>query len=146
MFDKYLPYWMTRGMLRAGVMMAGILFVISYAVDVTLAGFGVSAAATVLNDVAIALIAACVLLFYLFSSRTEQIFLRARERMNLTIEVNHHMRHVLSEMRRAAEIEDREVRLRMMDQAVEEADHLLIDLVPTVSAEGRPWVASLEHR
>ena len=48
MFDKYLPYWMTRGMLRAGVMMTGILFVISYTVDVTLAGFGVSAAATVL--------------------------------------------------------------------------------------------------
>jgi len=146
MFDKYLPFWMTRGMLSAGAVMTGILFVISYAVDMTLTGLGVSPAATILNDAVVALIAAVVLQFYLFSSRTEQIFLRARERMNLTAELNHHMRRVLSEMRSAAEIEDREERLRMMDQAVEEADHLLIDLVPTVSGEGAPRLTPLEHR
>jgi len=143
MFDKYLPYWMTRGMLRAGAVMTGILFLISYIVDVTLAGVGVSPAATVLNDAAIALIAASVLIFYLFSSRAEQIFLRARERMNLTAELNHHLRHVLSDMRCAAEVEDREERLRMMDEAIDRADHLLIDLVPTVSAEKPPRLTSL---
>jgi len=146
MVDKYLPYWMTRGMLRAGAVMTGILFIISYVVDVTLAALGVSPAATVLNDVAIALIAASVLIFYLFSSRTEQIFLRARERMNLAAELNHHLRRVLTEMRNAAEVEDREERLQMMDQAIEKADHVLIDLVPTVSAERSPRLASLEQR
>jgi len=33
-----------------------------------------------------------------------------------------------------------------MDQAIEEADHLLIDLVPTVSGEGAPRLTPLEHR
>jgi len=146
MFDKYLPYWMTRGMLRAGVVMAGTLFVISYVVDLTLAALGVLPASTVLNDVAIALIAAAMLLFYLFSNRTEQIFLRAKERMNLTAELNHHLRRALSEMRNAAEVEDREKRLRMMDQAIEETDHLLIDLVPTVNAKDAPRLASLENQ
>lgn len=146
MFNKFLPYWMTRGMLRAGAVMTGILFLISYVVDVTLAGVGVSPAATVVNDAAIALIAASVLIFYLFSTRTEQIFLRARERMNLTAELNHHMRRVLSDMRSAAEVEDREVRLQMMDRAIEKADHLLIDLVPTVSAERSPRLTPLENR
>jgi hypothetical protein len=145
MFDKYLPYWMTRGMLRAGAVMTGILFLISYIVDITLAGLGVLPSSTVLNDVAIALIAACVLMFYLFSSRTEQIFLRARERMHLTAELNHHMRRVLCEMRNAAEVDNRAERLRLMDHAIEEADHLLIELVPTVSAERSPRVASLEN-
>jgi hypothetical protein len=145
MFDKYLPYWMTRGMLRAGAVMAGILFLISYMVDITLASVGVLPSSTLLNDVAIALIAACVLMFYLFSSRTEQIFLRARERMHLTAELNHHMSRVLCEMRNAAEIDNRAERLRMMDRAIEQADHLLIDLVPTVSAERSPRVASLEN-
>jgi len=84
MFDKFLPFGMTRAMLRAAAVMTGILFVISYAVDVSLAQLGVSPAATFWNDAAIALIAAAVLIFYLFSSQTEQIFLRARERMNLT--------------------------------------------------------------
>lgn len=146
MFNKYLPYWMTRGMLRAGAVMTGILFIISYIVDVTLAAAGMSPAATVLNDVAIALIAASVLIFYLFSSRTEQIFLRARERMNLTAELNHHLRHVLSDMHSAAEVEDREERLRLMDEAIERADHVLINLVPTVSADRPPRLASLEEQ
>jgi hypothetical protein len=146
MFDKLLPYWMTGGMLRAGAVMTGILFLISYMVDVTLAAAGMSPAATVLNDAAIALIAASVLIFYLFSSRTEQIFLRARERMNLTAELNHHLRHVLSDMRSAAGVEDREERLRLMDEAIERADRVLIDLVPTVSAERPPRLASLEQR
>ena len=78
MFDKFLPYGMTRGMLRAGAVMTGILFVLSYAVDVSLGRFGVSPAATIWNDAAIALIAAALLIFYLFSNQTEQIFLRAR--------------------------------------------------------------------
>jgi len=141
MFDKYLPYWMTRGMLRAGAVMAAILFIISYAVDVTLGAFGVSPATTILNDAAIALIAAAVLIFYLFSSRSEQIFLRARERMNLSAELNHHLRRVLTEMRSAAELENRDERLQMMDQAIEKADHVLMDLVPTVSAERAPRLA-----
>ena len=146
MLDKYLPYWLTSEMLRAGAFMAGILLVISYIVDVILVGFGVSPAATILNDVAIALIAASVLIFYLLSSRTEQTFLRARERMNLAAELNHHMRHVLTEMRKAAEVESRDERLQMMDQAIDEADRLLIDLVPTVSAERAPRLPPLEHR
>ena len=141
MFDKYLPYWMTRGMLRAGAVMAAILFIISYAVDVTLGALGVSPATTVLNDAAIALIAAAVLIFYLFSSRSEQIFLRARERMNLSAELNHHLRRVLTEMRSAAEVEVRDERLQTMDQAIEKADHVLMDLVPTVSAERAPRLA-----
>jgi len=53
---------------------------------------------------------------------------------------------VLAEMRNAAEVEDREGRLQMMDQAIEQADHLLIDLVPTVSAERAPRLASVEQR
>ena len=99
-----------------------------------------------LNDAAIRLIAATALIFYLFSSRAEQIFLRARERMNLTAELNHHLRHVLSDMRSAAELKDRQLRRRLMDEAIERADHVLIDLVPTVSAERPPRLTSLEQR
>lgn len=133
-------------MLRAGAVMTGILFLISYIVDATLAAAGMSPEATVLNDVAIALIAASVLIFYLLSSRTEQNFLRARERMNLTAELNHHLRRVLCDMRSAAEVEDREERLRLMDEATERADHVLFDLMPTVSAERPPRLASIEQQ
>jgi hypothetical protein len=98
----------------------------------------IAPSATILNDLAMAMIATGIMLFYLFSTHTRNIFLRAKERMNLTAELNHHLRRAITEFRSAAEVEDREERLKMLDQAVEEIDHLLIDLVPTVNAEAAP--------
>ena len=43
--------------------MACLLFVVSYAVDSTLANFDVAPADTILNDIAIALIATTVMIF-----------------------------------------------------------------------------------
>jgi hypothetical protein len=136
--SKFLPYWMTPAITKAAVITAGILFVVSYSVDLALVGFGVSPASTILNDVAIAVIATAIVLYYLFSFYTQNIFLRAKERMNLTAELNHHLRRILTEFRAAAELEDREERLRMLDRAIEEVDHILIELVPTVSGENPP--------
>ena len=61
--------------------------------------------------------------------------------MNLTAELNFHLSRALLEFRSAAEVEeveDRDERLRMLDQATEYMDHVLIELVPTVSAEKSP--------
>jgi len=138
MFVKFLPYWLTPAILKAAAVMACMLFVVSYAVDLALLSLDVSPASTILNDIAIAMIATGVMLFYLFSTHTEQIFLRAKERMNLAAELNHHLRQALLEFRSAADVEDREERLRMLDQAVENVDHLLIDLVPTANADVSP--------
>jgi hypothetical protein len=136
--NKILPYWLTPSIAKAAAVMAGLLFVVSYAVDITLANFNVAPADTVLNDIAIALIATSVMIFYLASTHTENIFSRAKERMNLTAEVNYHLRQALNGFRCVAEIEDREERLRMLDEAIEHVDHLLVDLVPTVNAETPP--------
>jgi hypothetical protein len=142
MSSKFLPYWMTPAMIRAAAVMSGVLFLISYVVDLTLVNLHVAPSATVVNDIAIALIATSVMLFYLFSTRTEQIFLRAKERMNLTAELNYHLRRALSEARFAAELEDREQRLRILDDVSEEIDHILIELVPTVNADRPPRYTS----
>ena len=138
MSSKLLPYWLTPAMVRAAAVMSGVLFLISYAVDLTLVNLSVAPSATVVNDVAIALIATGVMLFYLFSTRTEQIFLRAKERMNLTAELNYHLRRAISEARFAAELEDRDERLRILDGVSEEIDHILTELVPTASPERPP--------
>jgi len=135
---KFLPYWMTPEILKAAGVMACMLFVVSYVVDLTLARFDVTPSSTILNDIAIATIATGVMLFYLFATHTQHIFLRAKERMNLAAELNHHLRVVLTELRGAAELEDRDERLLRFDQAIESVDHILIDLVPTISGEQFP--------
>ena len=129
---------MTPAIVKAAGVMACILFIVSYAVDLTLLSFEVAPSSTVLNDIAIALIATGVMLFYLFSTHTQHVFLRAKERMNLTAELNHNLRQVLVEFRCAAEVEDRGERLRILDQAIEDVDRILIELVPTVNAENVP--------
>jgi hypothetical protein len=136
--SKLLPYWMTPAIVKAAGVMACMLFIVSYAVDLTLLSFEVAPSSTVLNDIAIALIATAVMLFYLFSTQTQHIFLRAKERMNLTAELNHNLRQVLVEFRCAAEVEDRGERLRILDQAIEDVDRILIELVPTINAENLP--------
>jgi len=135
---KLLPYWMTPAIFKAAAVMAGVLFVVSYVVDLTLVSFDVAPSSTVLNDIAIATIATGVMLFYLFSTQTQHIFLRAKERMNLTAELNHNLRQVLVEFRCAAEVENREERLRILDQAIEDVDRILMELVPTVNGENLP--------
>ena len=138
MRSKFLPYWMTPATIKAAAITAGILFVVSYSVDRALIGFNISPASTFLNDIAIAVIATIVVVYYLFSIQTQNSFSRARERMNLTAELNHHLRRALIDFRAAAELDDRAERLRMLDQTIEDVDHILIELVPTVSGTDTP--------
>ena len=138
MSTRLLPYWMTPAIAKASAVSAAMLFAVSYAVDLALLSLDIPPASTILNDIAISVIATSVMVFYLFSTHTENIFLRAKERMNLTAELNHHLRRALTEFRSAAELEDRETRLRMLDLAIDDVDQILIDLVPTVSGEDSP--------
>ena len=135
---RFSPYWMTPAIAKASAVSAVMLFAVSYAVDLALVSLDIPPASTILNDIAISVIATSVMVFYLFSTHTENIFLRAKERMNLTAELNHHLRRALTEFRSAAELEDRESRLRMLDLAIDDVDQILIDLVPTVSGEDSP--------
>ena len=135
MRTKFLPYWITPEILKAAGVMACMLFVVSYAVDFTLARIDVTSSSTILNDIAIAMIATGVMLFYLLATHTQHIFLRAKERMNLIAELNHHLSRALVELHSAAEVEDRDERLRKFDQTIEYMDYVLIELVPKVFGE-----------
>ena len=84
------------------------------------------------------MIATGVMLFYLFATHTQHIFLRAKERMNLIAELNHHLSRALVELHSAAEVEDRGERLRMFDEAIEYMDDVLIEPIPTVTANDSP--------
>lgn len=143
--SKFLPYWMTPAIAKAALVMLLTLFIVSSAVDLALVSVDVAPSSTVLNDVAIAVIATGVMLFYLFATHTEHIFLRAKERMNLAAELNHHLKRVLIEIRSAADLDDRAERFRLIDQSLEEADHILIELVPTVSGERPPRYSAMRR-
>jgi hypothetical protein len=134
---KLVPHWLTPERSKPALVTGLALFFISYFFDLVLYKLGVPAAATILNNVAIGLLGALILIFYLSTLHFEQNHLRARERMILVAELNHHVRNALTIIQYSASLEDREERVRRVGEAVERIDHVLMDLVPTAaSAEG----------
>jgi hypothetical protein len=122
-------------------LLAGLLlFLVSYAMSLILDRLGMSPASTILDDLAIGILGAMLLRYYLSASQASQNLARAKERILLVTELNHHIRNALVPIGYSATLDDREERLRIVDDAIERIDWVLTDLVPTAgSAESPRW-------
>jgi signal transduction histidine kinase len=130
--------WLTPEQAKPALITGFVLFAFSYALNLLFSWLGIPGAATILDDLAIGILGALLLVFYLSSVRTEQVYLRAKERMNLTAELNHHVRNALTVIRFSAELDDRNKRLEGVDEGIDRIDRVLSDLVPTVNGEQKP--------
>ncbi len=130
--------WANEYNLRAAAVAALVLFAITYAVDALLYSFGIAAAETILDDAAIAITGAAVLLFFLAQSHKNQLVERARERAIIVAEVNHHIRNAMTPVALIMASPDAGERLRVLDMATDRVDHVLTDLLPTVGTTSKP--------
>jgi hypothetical protein len=135
---KSLPVWLAPERVKPALVTGLALFVTSYASDVLLDWWGVPVTATILNNVIIGILGALSVLFYLSASYEHHNFQRAKERMALVSEVNRQVREALSEIGQSAILEDREERLRRLDEVTDRMDSVLSDLapVPGTAAQG----------
>ena len=145
-FKNNWPEWILPEHLKAALVIGFVLSVCNYALDVLLFWLRVPAAATVFNDFTVGALGAVLSLFYMSSVRTNQIYLRAKERMILTAELNRHVRSALTAIRLAASLEDAVKRLQEVDEAIEQIDRVLLELVPTVGSADAPRSLSPERR
>jgi hypothetical protein len=136
--NKTLPHWLAFDRMKPALAAFFALFFASYVMDLILDHLGVSGAATILNDLAIGILGVLLLLFYLSASYENHNMARARERMILVAELNHHIRNSLTVIGHAATLEDKGDRLRRIDEAMERIDVVLTDLVPTVGSATSP--------
>jgi signal transduction histidine kinase len=130
--------WLTPQRTKPALITGLVLFAFSYVMNFLLFRLGIAGAATILDDLAIAILGALLLVSYLSAIRIEQVYLRAKERMNLTAELNHHVRNALTVIRFSAELDDRNKRLEGVDEGIDRIDRVLSDLVPTVNGEKKP--------
>ena len=114
----------TKDVIAAGA----ILFAATY--DLILDRFGVRAASTIIDNLAIAALGALSLWFYLSETDRNRNVARARERILLAAELNYQVRDAVALIARSAILEDRRERLRQVDEAVDRIDGLLADIVP----------------
>jgi hypothetical protein len=130
--------WANQYNLRAAAVAALILFAITNAVDAVLYHFGIAATETILDDVAIAIAGAAVLVFFLVQSSKNEIVARAKERAIIVAELNHHVRNAITPLALAMSSPDTGERLRILDLATDRVEHLLTDLLPTVGTTSKP--------
>ena len=118
-----------------GVVSLG-LFAASFISDVYLEKAGVPLTATIINNVAVGLLAGAALLAYEIKVSRDQEFKRAKERIAMIAELNNHVRQSLTLIGLSAGLEQRDERLRRIDEAMAQIDTVLTDLLPRAASGG----------
>jgi hypothetical protein len=126
--SRRLPGWLAFERIKPALVTGLALFVTSYVGDMVLERWGTPVTATILDNVAIAILGALALVFYLSASYEHHNYERARERMMMVGEVNRQVRAALGAIAQSAMLEDRDERLRRLDEATERIDKMLSDL------------------
>jgi hypothetical protein len=135
---KTIPQWFSFERIKPALIMGLVLFAASFVADITFIWLGASSKARIFNNLAIGIVGALLLAFYLTASYQHQAYLRARERMILIAELNHHVRGALSLIEESSMIDNREERIRRVDEAVNKIDVVLTELVPTIGSASGP--------
>jgi hypothetical protein len=130
--------WLNEYNLKAALVAGLTLFTITYVADAVLYYLGIAAAETILDDAAIALTGAGMLIFFLVQSHKNQIVARAKERAIIVAEINHHMRNAITPLALIMASPDTGERLRILDIATDRMDHVLTELLPTVGTTSKP--------
>jgi hypothetical protein len=117
-----------------------VLGLASHYIDIFLDRMGVPIAATILNDCAIAVLGGAALLLYQLKASRDQEFERAKERMHLVGELNRSLRSAMTLIELSAVLEDRNERLRRIDEAMTRIDLVLTDELPRAASSNNPRV------
>ncbi|OLC91077.1 MAG: hypothetical protein AUH86_21595 [Acidobacteria bacterium 13_1_40CM_4_58_4] len=136
---------MTRDRVTPALMIGGALFLFSFGIHFLLLKLRVPAAATVLDDLAIAVLGALLFFLYVSAISLNQEYKRAKERIILITELNHHIRDALTVIQCSRGIADEKDRAHCVEEAVQRIDWVLTDLVPTIGSAKKPRLYSPEQ-
>ena len=135
--DSKMASWIVSRREKSVLIVFALLFCGNWTLDKILFWRGINGAQTFSNDTAIAVLGGAALWFFLALQAERQELAHARERMKVTAELNHHIRRAMSVVATSVVLQDEGDRLRLVDQAVEQIDHVLMNLVPTADEQDR---------
>jgi hypothetical protein len=120
----------------AALLVGALLFGVSYLADWVLFWLKIPEVSTIANKVVIGVCAAAAA--YIWARYEAECQARAREKMILVAELNHHIRNAVTLLGQSAVLEDGPDKLRLMDEAVDRIDRVLTELVPTAGETNTP--------
>lgn len=144
-FKESLSYWLARERIRPALVTGGILFLCSVGINFLLFRLRLPGAATLLDDLAIAVLGALLAFFYVSAISVNQEYKRAKERIILIAELNHHIRNALTIIQCSGDIADEQDRVHRVEEAIQRIDWVLTDLVPTTGSAKEPRFFSPEE-
>ena len=122
--------------LGAALLVGLLLFIVSEFMDWLLYWMKISNVETIVNSVVIAICGAVAAYIWVRYEAERQA--RARDKMILIIELNHHIRNALTLLSQSATLQEGPEKLRMIDEALERVKRVLTELVPTVGEADAP--------
>jgi hypothetical protein len=140
-----LSNWLTRERITPALVIGGALFLFNFGIQFLLLKLRVPAAATILDDLAIAVLGALLFIFYVSAISLNQEYKRAKERIILIAELNHHIRDALTVIQCSGGIADENDRTHCVQEAIQRIDWVLTDLVPTIGSTKKPRFYSPEQ-
>ena len=135
---KSLPSWISFARMKPALFTGLVLFLFSFGADIAFDSAHHPRLGAIFNDLAVGIVGALLLVLYLSATYENDAYARAKERMILVLELNHHVRRALSIIEESAMIENREERVRRVDEAIARIDFVLTDLVPTIGTANKP--------
>ncbi|MGC1968443.1 MAG: hypothetical protein WA673_18430 [Candidatus Acidiferrales bacterium] len=137
---KRVSIWLNDDVLRAAVIAGFVLFALSYVCDAIMYYFGVAAAKTLLNDLAVAIAGAVLLIIFLSQSRKNQLVAQAKARALIVQEVSRYVRDAFTPLAQVMSSQDATERLRILDMATDRVDYVLSEVLPAVGTLREPRV------
>jgi hypothetical protein len=115
--------------LRPALLFGLLLASADYAMDIVMDYFGTSASKTILNDLAIGILGAAAVFFFLTARCQKCGFEKAKERIRLIGDLNCRIRGALEAVAQSPMSEDRVARLESLDEATNRIDTILCDFI-----------------
>jgi hypothetical protein len=122
--------------LGSALLVGLLLFIVSDFMDWFMYWMKISNVETIVNNVVIAVCGAVAAYIWVRYEAERQA--RARDKMILIIELNHHIQNALTLLSQSATLRDGPEKLRMIDEAMERVKRVLTELVPTVGEADAP--------
>jgi hypothetical protein len=124
--------------LKPAAVVGFVLFALTYVCDAILYFLGIAAAKTILNDLAIAIAGAVLLVIFLSRSRKNQLVEQAKARAMVVEAVSHYVRDVFTPLALVMSSQDTAERLRILDMATDRVDYVLSQVLPAVGTADKP--------
>ncbi|MGH9756728.1 MAG: hypothetical protein ACRD4M_03255 [Candidatus Acidiferrales bacterium] len=122
--------WLKSGHVSWITLIAVIVFISSVISDQVLHWRGVRGSQTYINDLFLAGMAGLLAGICMTWQARQMEIKRARERMILTVELNHQVRNAVTALANSTMIRDEAQRLQVMDEAINRVDRALAELTP----------------